>query len=118
MRIEQPRPESATSCGLPGALSVNRSDAVREPAALGLKALLTLQLAPGASVCPPQPLAVITKSPGLAPASATALIDSAAVPLLVTVTCFAALVVPTVRLPKLRLAGFGENAGAPGCPPS
>lgn len=45
-----PRPESATSCGLPEASSVKTNEAVRVPAAVGLKRTVTAQLADGARV--------------------------------------------------------------------
>src|SRR4051812_48323018 len=53
-----PLPLRATLCGLPAAVSVKLSDAVRVPAAVGLKATATLQLALTASG-PVQPSAVI-----------------------------------------------------------
>lgn len=43
-----PTPERATSCGLPAALSVKAREAVRVPAAVGLKRIVTTQLADGA----------------------------------------------------------------------
>lgn len=47
-----PRPETATSCGLPDALSVKANVAVRVPAAVGLKRIVTVQLADVARVAP------------------------------------------------------------------
>jgi len=47
-----PRPESATSCGLPAASSVKASAAVRVPAAVGLKSTVTTQFADAARVAP------------------------------------------------------------------
>lgn len=47
-----PRPESATSCGLPVALSLKAKAAVRLPAADGWKRIVTAQLADAASVVP------------------------------------------------------------------
>jgi hypothetical protein len=47
-----PVPLSATVCGLPAALSSIFTDAVRLPAAEGLKVTLAVQLAPGASELP------------------------------------------------------------------
>jgi len=45
-----PDPLSATVCGLAGASSVNVSEALRLPAAPGVKVRLTLHVAPGANV--------------------------------------------------------------------
>lgn len=47
-----PRPESATSCGLPVALSVKAKAAVRLPAVVGLKRTVTAQLEDAARVVP------------------------------------------------------------------
>ena len=47
-----PVPLSATVCGLPGALSLNDSVPVRSPLIVGLKAMSTVQLAPGTRVLP------------------------------------------------------------------
>jgi len=79
-----PAPERLTACGLPKALSVKVSDAVRLPLAVGAKVTLIVQLAPGASE-PPQVLAW-AKSPVLAPVSATLAMLSVALPLLPRVT--------------------------------
>jgi len=47
-----PMPLSVTFCGLPLALSVMLSAAVRVPDAVGLKVTLTVQLAPAANELP------------------------------------------------------------------
>src|SRR5205823_1091657 len=47
-----PVPESATVCGLPGALSVIVSVPMREPSAVGVNVTLTAQLAPAATLGP------------------------------------------------------------------
>src|SRR5579862_2978397 len=67
-----PVPPSATLCGLAGALSVNDSEALRLPAAPGVKVRLTLHVPPGPSEAPVQVSAVIAKSALLVPTSATA----------------------------------------------
>ena len=91
-----PVPESATLCGLPVALSTIVTLALRLPVAEGVKVTLIAQLLPAASV-----LGLIghvfvwAKSPAFVPLTAMLVIASAAVPLLVSVTDFAALVVPT-----------------------
>jgi len=115
-------PESATSCGLPGALSVTLKDALRAPVAVGLNVTLKVQLAPAAKEAPQ--VCVCKKFPALVPVIAIELIVSAAVPTLVRVTVLAALVVPTVTVPKLKLVGdslavvptplSGTTCGLPG----
>ena len=47
--VEVPVPEIEIVCGLPDALSVNTIDAVRVPMAVGLNAIVKMQLAPAAS---------------------------------------------------------------------
>jgi hypothetical protein len=47
-----PVPVSATLCGLPRALSVMVTDALRFPVALGLKVTLIMQFAPAATLAP------------------------------------------------------------------
>ena len=60
-----PVPERLTVCGLPVALSVRVTAAVRVPAAVGLKVTLIVQLAPAATLAPQ--LLVWAKSLALAP---------------------------------------------------
>jgi len=81
-----PEPESPTDCGLLGELSVNCKDAASAPVVLGVKVTLTEHVALTATVAPLQLLALIAKSPALAPLTATALIVRAALPLFVTIT--------------------------------
>jgi len=50
--IEAPVPAKLTVCGLPLALSVIVSDALREPAAVGVNVTLMVQLAPAKTVLP------------------------------------------------------------------
>jgi hypothetical protein len=89
-----PVPIKLTTCGLPPALSVSVRLPERVPAAVGVNATSITQLLPmasGALIVQVVPLAATEKSP-----VATILVklrDS--VPLLVTVTGFGALVVPT-----------------------
>jgi hypothetical protein len=47
-----PTPPSGTCCGLPAALSLTLSAAVRVPLTVGLKVTLILQLAPAANELP------------------------------------------------------------------
>jgi hypothetical protein len=106
-----PVPVRETVCGLPVALSVIETFAVRVPAAVGVKVTLIVQLAL-AFTLPPQVL-VSAKSPLLVPVIAMLVRESAAEPLLVSVTFCAALVVFTVWLAKVRLAGDSVTAGVP-----
>jgi len=86
-----PVPVRATVCGLPEALSVMESEAVREPIALGLNVMLKVQLSPTARVAPQ--VVVRVKSAALVPVTLVLLIVILAVPVLVSVTVLALLVV-------------------------
>lgn len=86
-------PESATVCGLPGASSLMLMLAVRVPAAVGVKVTLIVQLPEAATVAPQ--VVVRAKSPALVPLTATPLMLRVALPVLVSVTVCAALVVLT-----------------------
>jgi hypothetical protein len=103
-----PVPESAAVCGLPAALSVTLRVPVREPAAVGLKATLMLQLAPAATLVPQ--LFVAAKSP----LAAMPEIVKAEPPVFARVIVCDVLVVPTVWLAKLKLVGVSLATGAPG----
>ena len=108
-----PVPESATLCGLPAALSLIVTLALRLPVAVGENVTLSVQVAPAASVLGLSgQVFVCAKSPALAPLTPMLLIVNAAVPLLVSVTDFAALVVPTSWLPKLSDVGLSVTPGA------
>jgi hypothetical protein len=98
-----PVPVSGILCGLPEALSVTESEAFRAPVADGLKVTLIVQFAPAATL-EPQVL-VSVKSPLFAPPMAMPepLMLNVAVPVFVSVTVWAALVVETSWFPKLRL---------------
>ena len=78
-----PVPERLTLCGLPVALSVRVTAAVRVPAAVGLKVTLIVQLAPAATLDPQ--LLVCAKSLALAPETAMLVMLKAALPELVRV---------------------------------
>ena len=89
-----PVPLNPTSWGLPLALSVRVRLPERLPVAVGVKVTLITQLllaATGALVLQVVPLAAIAKSP----VTAMPVKVRDAVPLLVTVTALAALVVPS-----------------------
>jgi hypothetical protein len=107
-----PVPERLTVWGVSAALSLIVRVASREPVAEGVKVTPTEQVALGAMLAPEQPSAVLAKSAALLPPRLTVLIFKAVVPLLVTVTVCAALVVPTGWLPKPRLVADRLTAGA------
>jgi hypothetical protein len=91
-----PVPLSATLCGLPAALSLMLMALLRLPLADGVKVTLIVQLAPAANVLGLMgQVLVCAKSPVLVPVSVILVIVRAAVPLFVSVTDLAALVVPT-----------------------
>jgi hypothetical protein len=96
-------PERGTVCGLPVALSVRVTAAVRVPAAAGLKVTLIEQYEPAATLDPQ--LLVWEKSLALVPESAMLVILKVALPELVKVIVCAALVAPTAWLTKERLVG-------------
>jgi hypothetical protein len=108
-------PVSGTLCGLPAALSAIRSDAVRAPVAVGVKVTFTVQLPPAATGAARQVLELMAKSPGLVPARVRLLIDSGALPVLLTVTVRAAAVVLVVWFPNATPAaavGLVVTAGS------
>jgi hypothetical protein len=104
-----PVPERATVCGLSAALSTNTSEPDRLPVAVGLKVMLTVQLAPAATV-EPQLLLVMLKS--LLPVIVSLVRFRVALPVLVNVTGCGELEVPTVWLPNERLVGDTLTTGA------
>lgn len=105
-----PTPARFTDCGLPVALSVNKSAALSGPLLVGLKVTPTTQVPVGTTVAPEQASALFAKSLGFAPLTITVVMLKLAVPLLVTVKFCAPLVFPTVWFPKFRLAAEGVKA--------
>ena len=103
-----PVPVSFTVWGLLEALSVIEREALLEPVAAGVKVTLIVQLAPAATLLPQ--VWVCAKSPGLDPVKLKPVILSVAVPLLVRVTVFGALVVPCFWSPKERELGESLTA--------
>src|ERR1700690_1843674 len=89
-----PVPDSATLCGLPGALSVKFRLPVRSPVCVGVKVTLTMQLLPAASVLPPF-LADVNENNAKSPVVAMLEMSRTEALVLVTVTFLAAEVVPT-----------------------
>ena len=102
-----PVPERVAVCGLFVALSVSVSDALRAPAALGVNVTLMAQVAPAATLAPQ--VFVCAKSVALVPVKPTVVMLNAVLCELVSVTAWAALVVPTFWLPKV--SEVGERLG-------
>jgi len=102
-------PVSATVWGLPAASSVMVKVPVRVPAAVGVKVTLIVQFALAANVAGSVPhVFVSAKSPD----AAIEMIVRGAVPVFVSVTVCAALVVFSAWLPKVRVVGASITAGA------
>ena len=83
-----------------GAALLMLIDALRVFAPLGLKITLKVQLAPRARDVPQQLSVSVQKSSGMAPATATEVIDLGRVPMLVTVTQRIALFSYSGTVPK------------------
>ena len=98
-----PVPERLTVCGLPLALSVMLTEAVRLPLAEGLNVTLIVQLLPAATELPH--VLVWAKSLALTPVSARLVMFSVVPPLFVSVTAWALLVVPSAWLANVMLGG-------------
>src|SRR5208337_2146481 len=105
----RPVPVRVAECGLPVALSVTVTLAVRVPDPSGENVTAMLQLNPGASGL--TQLFVWAKSPGSAPVMVTGEKVRFAVPLLVRVMFCGALVVPSDWDAKVRLAGKRLTSG-------
>src|SRR5467141_1122412 len=108
-----PVPVSVTICGLLAASSVMVKVPGRVPVAVGINVTLIVQLAPAASGVAG---GVIGQgvAPGLAAKSPDAVMETIVrgpVPVLVSVTVCAALVVFSSWLPKVRLVGASPTAG-------
>jgi len=89
-----PVPLKLTACGLLEALSVKFSEALRLPVADGVNVTLTVQVLLGVTVAPVQVSARLAKSVAFAPPNVTVVTMRLPVPVLVTVSAWAALVVP------------------------
>jgi hypothetical protein len=100
-----PVPASVTCCVPPVALSVTFSVPVTAPLAVGQKTTLMLQLAPAATVLPQ----VLPAEKGLA--VAIELMVRVALPVLVSVTVCAELLLFTHSLLKFRLVGDRLTVG-------
>src|SRR3989442_379994 len=109
-----PVPVSGTDCGLSAASSVMFTVAARAPVAAGVKLMLIVQLAPGATELARVGevlRAAKSKSAACAPVMVMLVRFSGAPPLLVRVTVCAALVVPTRCLPKALLVAESVAVG-------
>jgi hypothetical protein len=106
METPSPPPLKATVCGEPLALSVIVTMPVRVPAAVGVKVTEIVQLPPAATLDPQ--LLVSAKSPD----AVIEVTDRAAVPELVSVTVWAALVMPSACGANVRLVGESVTVGA------
>jgi hypothetical protein len=106
-----PVPVKATLRGVPGALSVIVTAAVRTPAAVGVNVTAMAQDALTARLEPQ--VVVRAKSALLVPVIVLEVSVSAAVPVLVTVTDWLMLDVPTGWLAKVRLVADSVTAGVP-----
>src|SRR3954469_6655051 len=108
----RPVPLNARLCGLPGASSVIETEAVRLPAAAGVKLAVMMQLLPAANRAGLSGQSfTCAKSAAFAPPTRMLEIDRDAVPELRSVTLCDALVVPTVCPTNDKLAGDNNTAG-------
>ena len=105
-----PVPVRLTVWGLPVALSVRVTAAVRDPLAAGVKVTLIVQLAPAATLAPQ--LLVCAKSLAFAPEIARLVTLKDVLPEFVKVIVWAVLVVPREWLPKARLVEETNSAAA------
>jgi hypothetical protein len=108
-------PVMPSVCGLPAALSVIDRVADRAPAALGVNVMLITHVAFGATAAPFVQVvpAAMAKSAALVPEiAAAAVMFRLALPVFLTVTACAALVVLTVWLVKATAAGVTVATGA------
>jgi hypothetical protein len=109
-----PLPLSVTLCGLPVALSVTVTLAVRLPVAAGEKVTEMVQPALAASV--DGHVFVCVKSPAFVPVTPMLEMVSEPVPVFVRVVVCATVVVPTCCEPNARLVGLSVTAGAVAVP--
>ena len=92
-------------------MSATERAAVKAPAAAGLNSIDTVQLAPAASDVL-QVVADLTNELALIPVMVSEVSVRAAVPVFLTVTVWAAVVVPTLVEAKAMLVGDNVTAGA------
>src|SRR4051812_24151305 len=113
--MPDPLPVRETVCGLPGSSSETERTAVRVPLSLGVKVILAVQLAPGASVLP-QVISPL-KSLKFAPPKVIRLIFRTAPPVLLSVTTCAGVVVPIGSAGKVKDPGEKVSTGPAGFTP-
>jgi hypothetical protein len=108
-----PVPLRLTDCGDPAALSVTVNDAVSAPVFVGLNLTEIVQLAPAATVAPQ--VVVSEKEDAFVPLILMPpdLISKVALPVFLSVTTLAAVVVPTFVVANFREVGVSETTGAP-----
>jgi hypothetical protein len=99
-----PVPKRLMLCGLSPALSLIVRDAVLDPPAVGVNVTLTVQFAAGRTVGP-QVVADWAKSPLFVPVKNIELMFNVSLPLFVTVTVWAVLVVATAWVVNVSVAG-------------
>ena len=99
-----PVPKRLMLCGLSPALSLIESAAVLEPPDVGMNVTLMVQFAPGRTVGP-QVVADWEKSPLFVPVKNIELMFKVSLPLFVTVTVCAALVVATACVVNVSVVG-------------
>jgi hypothetical protein len=109
--VSVPVPERLTVCGLPRALSVILTEALRLPLAEGVNVTLIVQEEPAATHLPH--VLVSAKLVRLVPLTTMLDIINVALPVLRRLTVRALLVLPTVWLPKARLVGERLTAAEP-----
>jgi len=93
-------------------LSVKLNEALRLPVADGVNVTVTEQVLLGVTVAPVQVSALLAKSPAFTPPIVTAEMARLAVPVLVTVSPWAAPVVLRTWLPKLKPRADKLTTGA------
>ena len=109
MGLDVPVPDRLTACGLPAALSVMLIAAARVPVAAGVNVTLIVHDALAARLLPH--VVVSAKSPAFVPVTAMLLIVNGAVPVLLSVTAEAVLVVPICWFPNVTDAGLRLTTG-------
>ena len=111
-----PVPVSPTVWGLPAASSATLTDALRAAATVGVKVTEILQLELAARAA--GQLLVCAKSPAFVPPMLMLVMVSVELPVLLSVTELAPLVVLTTWLPNATLAGASETTGVTPVPES
>lgn len=100
-----PLPERATRCGLAGEFEVTVSVPFRGPVVAGVNVTSRLQLAPTSRFAPQSPLCAKFSL------MAMLVMLSVASPALESISVWAALVMPTFRVPKSRLVAERPTTG-------